>query len=137
MFFQGLPSFEDLLPFIIALSLICLDLIILKIGLVLAKTEEKSSFKWVAASFGIQFGLVFFIGTPLILEGLTGGFSNHGPDIALIILVVIFAAFVDVNLINVIHKIGITRSIIIGIFMMVPITFAMYLIGSNLGNLIF
>jgi hypothetical protein len=137
MFFQGLPSFEELLPFIIALSLISIDIVILKIGLVLTKTQEKSSFKWVAASFGIQFGLVFFISTPLILEGLTGGFSDHGPDIALIILVVIFAAFVDINLINVIHKIGITRSIIIGIFIMGPITYAMYLIGSNLGNLLF
>lgn len=137
MLFQELPSFDELLPFIIAISLICVDIVILKIGLLITKTEEKSSFKWVAASFGIQFGLVFFISTPLILEGLTGGFSNSGPDIPLIVLVVIFSAFVDINLINVIHKIGIKRSIVIGIFIMGPITYAMYLIGSNLGNLLF
>jgi hypothetical protein len=138
MFFQGsLPSIEELIPFIVAISLIIVDIFILKIGLAITKTEEKSSFKWVAGSFGIQFGLVFFISSPMILEGLTGGFSNGGPNPLIISLVIIFSLFIDINLINVIHKIGLKKSIIIGFLIMVPITVAMWLIGENLGSLFY
>ncbi|MFX1390659.1 MAG: hypothetical protein ACFE9Z_11390 [Promethearchaeota archaeon] len=138
MFFQGsLPSIQELIPFIIAISLIIGDIFILKIGLAITKAEEKSSFKWVAGSFGIQFGLIFFISAPMILEGLIGGFSNGGPNPAIISLVIIFSLFVDINVINVIHKIGLKKSIIIGLLIMVPVTIAMWLIGQNLGDLFY
>jgi hypothetical protein len=138
MIFQlNLPPIEEMLPFIIAISLICGDIVIFKICLTISKAEVKSSFKWVAASFGLQFGLIFFISTPIILEGITSGFSNGGPDPGLIVLVVIFSFFIDLNLINVIHKIGLKRSLLVAILIMGPITYSMYLIGSNLGSLIY
>ncbi|MFX1309422.1 MAG: hypothetical protein ACFE8C_06960, partial [Promethearchaeota archaeon] len=105
MFFQtGMPSFDEIIPIIIAVSLIVGDIFILKIGLAITKAEEKTNFKWVAASFGIQFGLIFFISTPMILGGWTGQYSEGGPHPALIALTVIFSAFIDLNVINIIHK---------------------------------
>jgi len=135
VFFE-LPSIEQMVPFIIAILLICGDILILKIGLTITKAEEKKNFKWVAGSFGIQFGLIFFISTPMILGGATGAFSNGGPEPFLIALTVIFSAFIDLHIINIIHKIGMKRSLIITILIMGPITYAMYLIGSNIGALL-
>jgi len=71
VFFE-LPSIEQMVPFIIAILLICGDILILKIGLTITKAEEKKNFKWVAGSFGIQFGLIFFI-TSLVAFILTSG----------------------------------------------------------------
>ncbi|MFX1385629.1 MAG: hypothetical protein ACFE9M_00300 [Promethearchaeota archaeon] len=137
MFFQtGMPSFDEIIPIIIAVSLIVGDIFILKIGLAITKAEEKTNFKWVAASFGIQFGLIFFISTPMILGGWTGQYSEGGPHPALIALTVIFSAFIDLNVINIIHKIGMKRALIITILIMGPVTYAMYLLGSNLGSIV-
>ena len=137
MFFQtGMPSLDEIIPIIIAVSLIVGDIFILKIGLAITKAEEKTNFKWVAGSFGIQFGLILFISIPMILGGWTGQYSAGGPHPALIALTVIFSAFIDINIINIIHKIGMKRSLIISILIMGPVTYAMYLLGSNLGSFI-
>ncbi|MFW9968991.1 MAG: hypothetical protein ACFFDF_02240 [Candidatus Odinarchaeota archaeon] len=135
MFFQ-IPRMEELIPIIFAVCLLLVDIIILKLGLIITKAQEKTNFKWVAGSFGIQFGLIFFISTPMILGGWTGQFSTGGPPIALIILTVVFCTFIDLNVINIIHKIGIIRALIIALLIMGPVTYAMYLLGSNLGSLV-
>jgi hypothetical protein len=135
MLFQ-FPPIEDMVPIIIAVSLLIVDIFILKIGLSITKAQEKTNFKWVAGSFGIQFGLIFFVSTPMILGGWTGQYTTGGPPIALIILTVIFCVFIDLNIINIIHKIGMVRSLIIAILIMGPVTYAMYILGSNLGSLV-
>ena len=135
MLFQ-IPPMEDLIPIIIAACLLLGDILILKIGLSITKAQEKVNFKWVAGSFGIQFGLIFFISTPMILGGWTGQYSEGGPPITLMIFTVIFCGFIDLNVINILHKIGMLRSFIIVILILGPITYAMYLLGSNLGALV-
>jgi len=135
MLFQ-LPPIEEMIPIIIAVCLLVGDILILKLGLTITKAQEKINLKWVAGSFGIQFGLIFFISTPMILGGWTGQYSTGGPPILLIILTVIFCAFIDVNVINILHKVGLLRSFIIVMLVLGPITYAMYLLGSNLGSLV-
>jgi hypothetical protein len=135
MLFQ-FPPIGDLVPIIIAVCLLVVDMIILKIGLAITKAPEKTNFKWVAGSFGIQFALIFFISTPMILGGWTGLYSAGGPPIALIVLIVIFCAFIDLNIINILHKVGMVRALIIAIMILGPVTYAMYLLGSNLGSLV-
>lgn len=135
MLFQ-LPPMEEMIPIIIAVCLLVGDIFILKLGLTITKAQEKTNFKWVAGSFGIQFGLIFFISTPMILGGWTGQYTTGGPPIALIIITVILCAFIDLNIINIIHKIGIVRALIIALLIIGPVTYAMYLLGSNLGSLV-
>ncbi|MDX1798769.1 MAG: hypothetical protein R3255_08975 [Candidatus Lokiarchaeia archaeon] len=135
MLFQ-FPPIGDLMPIIIAVCLLVVDIFILKIGLAITKAQEKTNFKWVAGSFGIQFALIFFISTPMILGGWTGLYSTEGPPIALIVLIVIFCAFIDLNVINILHKVGMMRALIIAILIIGPVTYAMYLLGSNLGSLV-
>ncbi len=60
--------------------------------------------KWVAGSFFIQFGLIFFIFTPMILQGSLGEFGKGFP-IELMVVAVIFSAFIDLQVINVSHYI--------------------------------
>ena len=119
-------------PFIIAISLILVDILLLKIGLAITKAQEKTNMKWVAGSFGIQFGIIFFVGSPLILYGMIGRFDGEG---GMIILVVLFSVFIDLNVINVIHKIGIKRSIVVVIFVVVPIIIALIFLGQSLGGI--
>ena len=137
MLFQtGMPSLEEMMPIIIAISLIVGDIFILKIGLAITKAQEKTNFKWVAGSFGIQFGLIFFISIPMILGGWTGQFSQGPPPPALIVFTIIFCTFIDMNVINILHKIGLKRSFIISILILGPLSFAMYLLGSNFGTIL-
>jgi len=132
MIFQGgMPSLAEMMPFIIAIVLIVVDILILKIGLVITKAEEKKSMKWVAGSFGIQFGMIFFISSPLILYAMMGRFQG---DPAIIAPVVLFSVFIDLNLINVIHKIGLKRSLVVVIFVVGPIITAMVILGNTLGG---
>ena len=134
MFFQ-LPSIGEMIPIIIAISLICGDIFVLKIGLAITKAQEKTNFKWVAGSFGIQFALIFFIGTPMFLSVATGTFSEGPPPLLLIIPTILFSAFIDLNVVNVIHKVGMKRSLIITLLIMGPITAGMWLIGESIGVL--
>jgi hypothetical protein len=134
MIFQW-PSIEEMMPLIIAIILLVADIFILKIGLTITKAEDKTSFKWVAGSFGIQFALILFISTPMIIAGSTGAFSER-PPIGLIIPTIIFSAFIDLHIVNVLHKIGMKRSLIIIILILAPITIAMWLIGENIGILL-
>lgn len=114
-----------------AVMLILFDLLLLKIGLAITKAEVKKSMKWVAISFAIQFGIIFFISSPLILYSMIGEFRG---DQGIIVLVVFFSLFIDVNVINLIHRIGIKRSIVVVIFVVGPIVTAMNLLGQSLGG---
>ncbi|MFX0021907.1 MAG: hypothetical protein ACFE9S_06240 [Candidatus Hermodarchaeota archaeon] len=135
MLFQ-FPSIEELIPIIIAVCLLVGDIFILKIGLSITRAQEKTSFKWVAGSFGIQFALIFFISTPMILGGWTEQYTTGGPPIALIFLTVVFCTFIDLHIINILHKVGMVRSLIIAMLILGPVTYAMYILGSNLGSLL-
>ncbi|UCC20690.1 MAG: hypothetical protein JSV62_05235 [Promethearchaeota archaeon] len=136
MIFQ-LPSIEEMMPFIIAIILLVADIFILKFGLAITKAEDKTNFKWVAGSFGIQLGLIFFISLPMLLSGLMGAYQDEGPHPAIIALTIIFSAFIDLNIVNVLHKIGMKRSLVIVLLILGPLSYAMYLINSNIGTFIF
>lgn len=136
MFFllqTGVLSMDDIMAIIIIVSLILGDILIFKITLKVARAQVKTNMKWVAISFLIQFGIIFFISSPMILMGFAGALPE-GPDPGLIIPIIIIAVFIDFNFINVIHRIGIVKSVIIGIILFVPIFFAMFYLGSYLAN---
>ena len=126
-------------PFITIAVLLLLGVLIFKIGLLVTKANIKTNAKWVFGSFFIQFGLIFFISTPLILAGAIGAFEqgvDQGPDDGLIAATIIFSAFIDVQVVNVIHKIGIKRSLVVVILIIIPITIAMVTLGQNMDKII-
>ncbi len=114
-----------------ALMLILFDMLFLKIGLAITKAEVKKNLKWVAASWVIQLGVIIFICSPLILYGMIG---KLGDDPGIIILVVFFSFFIDVNIINLIHRIGIKRSVVVVFFVVVPLITAISFLSSSGGS---
>jgi hypothetical protein len=132
MIFQfGMPSGGQMSLIISAVMLILFDMLLLKIGLAITKAQVKKKMKWVAASFGIQFGVIFFISSPLLLYSMIGEFQG---DPGLIMMVIFFSLFIDVNVINLLHKIGIKRSVVVVIFVVGPIITAINLLGYALGS---
>jgi hypothetical protein len=132
MMFQLLQmgnNLKGLGPIFLFLGLLVADLVLLKIGLVLTKTKRWKKMKWAVASYFIQFGVVFSIGSPLFLLGIIGAFRG---DPAGIIPVVIISAFVDVNVVNVIHRIGLRRSLVVVVIILVPMIFIMSQLGDVL-----
>jgi hypothetical protein len=107
--------------------LIIADLVLLKIALAVTKTEHWKKMKWATASYFIQFGVVFAVGSPLFLLGMIGAFKG---DPVAIIPIVFIAAFADVNIVNIIHRIGLRRSLIVVIFIIVPMVFIMRQFGD-------
>lgn len=145
MFFQdNLTEMQKYGPFIVAGVLIFAGIVILKIGLALAKAESKTNFKWVAISYLIQYGVTLFVSAPMLLDmylsavecvGQTDCYYE-GPPGGLIAMVVIFSTFLVVNLINLIHKPGLARSFVLTLLILGPIIGANVLIISNIGNVI-
>ena len=131
-----MPSMDVMRPFITIGVLLFLGVLIFKIGLLATKAQVKTNAKWVFGSFFIQFGLIFFISIPIMLGGITGDSSNGGPDDGLIATVIIFSAFIDVQVVNIIHKLGMKRSLIIVILIIGPIAGAMVTLGQNMDTLI-
>ncbi len=111
---------------IITLVLILGSILIFKIGLIVTKAQEKTNMKWVATSFGIQFGIILFISLPLSMSSF-----EEGPPGGIIALVIIFSAFIVTHVINVIHKIGIKRSFVVMLLILAPISFAMAILFSG------
>lgn len=135
MIFQnGMSKEEAVASLIILAALLIGDVFLLKIFLVMTKAEAKRNIKWVGISFLIQFGLIFFICLPLFLVGITGGFDEQGPNPVVIIPFILLSIFIDLNLINVIHKIGIKRSIIVALFISIPIIAAMFILGPLIAD---
>ena len=127
---------STLQPFIIMGVLIVVDIIILKIGLVITKAKIKTDMKNVALSFFIQFGLIVFISTPMIFQGSLGYFDQGLPP-GLIMATILFSAFIDWQIINIVHKIGLKRAFIVVILIIGPMSIAMYLFADNIGEVIF
>jgi len=114
-----------------AILLILFDMLFLKIGLAITKAEVKKNMKWVAISYGIQLGVIFFVCSPLILYGMIGALEIN-PGI--MILVVFFSLFIDVNIINLIHRIGIKRSVVVVFFVVLPLVTAISILSSPGGS---
>ena len=128
MLFQFLNPTSVLAIFIP--MIIVAEIVFLKIGLISVKAEEKNGIKWVAISILIQLGAIFFVSIPLILMGMVGEFGQSGPDIGMIILIIAVGCFLDFNLINMIHRLGFKRTLIVFIFFLIPLL----IIGSIMGG---
>jgi hypothetical protein len=132
-----LPIPPSLFIFIgIIVGMVIFETIILKIGLSVSKAEVRKDFKWVFASFGIQIGLFLFIGSPIYLMLFAGAFQDGPPPLSIIIPLVIAFSVADVNVINVLHEIGIGKSIIVFILVGIPLIFFVIL-GSAFGSMFF
>jgi len=107
------------------------DILLLRLGLVITKAKKRKRMKWVAASFLIQFGVIFIISSPMFLLGFSGAF--HGEP-GVIIPIIILSTFIDLNVINVIHQVGLKRSLVIVLIIILPIIFIMVNLGSVLSN---
>ncbi|MFX0030703.1 MAG: hypothetical protein ACFE8B_15930, partial [Candidatus Hermodarchaeota archaeon] len=137
MLFQD--NIQQYVPFIIAGVLIIGGIVILKIGLAITKAQSKTNIKWVAVSYLIQYGVTLFVSSPMLLDMVIteldcaiNGICDYygGPDPGFIAMAVIFSTFLVLNLINLIHKPGLTRSFILTLLILGPIIGANYLIFS-------
>ena len=130
MFLQ-MFDIEEYLPFISAAVLLGVGIILLKLGLSIFRAQEKTSIKWVAISFFIQFGTAIFISAPLALDKLMAlmeGRKYEGPQAPGFIITLIISIIILINMINLIHKVGIMNSIFIILFVMGPVGGSIYLI---------
>jgi len=107
------------------------DILLLKFGLAITKARERTRMKWVAVSFLIQFGVIFLISSPLFLLGFAGAFKGE-PEVT--IPIIILCTFIDLNVINVIHQVGLKRSLIVVLIIILPIVFIMVNMGSILSG---
>jgi len=107
------------------------DILLLKLGLTITKARERTRMKWVAVSFLIQFGVIFFISSPLFLLGFSGKFDGA---LGVIIPIIILCTFIDLNVINVIHQVGLKRSLFVVLIIILPIVFIMVNMGSILSG---
>ena len=124
---MGNFSIGQLIPFIMMGAFAGGDIFLLKLALVITKAQKRRRMKWVAGSFLIQFGIIFIISSPLFLLGFMGGF--HG-ELDVIIPIIILAVFIDLNVINVLHQVGLKRSFGILLITIVPIIIVMIILGN-------
>ncbi|MEJ2277797.1 MAG: hypothetical protein P8Y70_08640 [Candidatus Lokiarchaeota archaeon] len=103
----------------------------LKIGLSISKAETRKNFVWVLGSFGIQIGLFIFISSPVILMSFAGVYQTGPPVFPLIIVILIFV-IVDVNAINILHKVGIGKSIVVLICLTIPLLFFILMVTTRI-----
>ena len=129
---MGNTSIGELIPFIIMGLFAAGDIVLLKLALVITNAQKRTRMKWVAGSFAIQFGIIFIISSPLFLLGFLGSFRGE-PDV--IIPIVILAVFIDLNVINVLHQVGLKRSFGILLLTFIPIILIMIGLGSMLSQM--
>ena len=142
MYFQGNSmEFGKYVPFVIAGILIFAGIIILKIGLAITKAQSKTSFKWVAGSYLIQYAVTLFLSSPMLLNMILSQMKcielgtpdcYYEGDGGLIGMAVIFSVILVLNLINIIHKPGLKRSFILTLLILGPIIGSNVLIFSNI-----
>ncbi len=125
---------EKLFPIILIVAVAVGDIVLLKLSLVITKAQIRTRIKWVAGSFLIQFAIIFIISSPLFLLGSMGAFNGDGPG-AIIIIIIILSAFIDLNIVNILHQIGLKRSFIIVVLVLVPMVFIMIYLGDMLSQL--
>ena len=119
LFQEGSDPFSDETIFMTLGIMFGLALALLKLGLIVTKAEVRTGFKWVLISFGTQVGIFFFVGGPLMLLGFAGEMEG-GPPVVLIIIFIILALFIGVNLLNVMHQLGMKRALIVFGMMLIP-----------------
>lgn len=129
---MGTPSIDELLPFIIMGAFAAGDILLLKLALVVTKAQKRTRMKWVAGSFAIQFGIIFIISSPLFLQAFMGSFKG---ELDVIIPIVILSLFIDLNVINVLHQVGLKRSFGILLITFVPIIIVMIILGNTFARM--
>jgi len=129
---MGSFNIDDLIPLILIAAFIVGDILLLKLGLVATKAQKRNNMKWVAGSFFIQFGIVFVISSPLFLLGIMGAY--HGEPQGMV-PIIILSIFIDLNIINILHQIGLKRSFVVVVFTFVPIMLIMVIFGMNVSKL--
>ncbi len=112
--------------------LIGVELVVLKLALKATKAQQRTSFKWVFISFIIQISFFGFIAVPFILLGTGGFLGDFGAFVPFMIGILIFYFFLEINLINVLHNIGLKGATIVFILLVVPI----FIIGALIGGII-
>jgi hypothetical protein len=132
LFQNGMGPIEEYLPLIITGVSLLGGFFLFIFGLKIVKAQKRSSIKWAGYSFLIQFGLIFIVGSPLMLLGFAGAYKG-GPE--LMIPVIVIAAFISLNAINMIHQIGLKKSLIVILLILGPITVAMRFLGELVATL--
>jgi len=122
-------SMDFLPPIIIMVAFAAGDVLLLKLGLVITKSQKRTRMKWVAGSFLIQFGTVFIISSPLFLLGIMGAYQGEPQGL---IPIIILSIFIDFNVINILHQIGLKRSLVVVILTFAPIMIIMVIFGSSM-----
>jgi hypothetical protein len=95
--------------------------LIFKLILAAFKAEEKTGIKWVAISYILQLGLILMIASPFILLGFAGVFQKGDPAPGIIVVSIILAIFVDINVLNIIHKTGLAKALGSFFIMIIPL----------------
>jgi hypothetical protein len=112
----------------VIVGMILTDLIMMKLGLTIVKADTRTQFKWVMASFLIQVLTIFIVISPIILILALG----LEPAISNIIIFGVLALFIEINVINILHKTGFGRAIVV--FFLIAIPTVLY--GLFLGFLV-
>jgi len=129
---MGVSPIGELIPFIIMGVLAAVDILLLKLALVVTKAQIRNKMNWVAGSFAIQFGTIFIISSPLFFLGFMGKFQG---DLDVIIPIIILSSFIDLNVINVLHQVGLKRSLGILLLTFVPLMMIMIGLGETLSKM--
>ncbi|MHA1104693.1 MAG: hypothetical protein ACTSPN_03110 [Promethearchaeota archaeon] len=108
-------------------------ILFLKLGLATVKSKAKKGFKLLAISILIQLVMIALLASPFILMGFAGEFEYKDPSPVLIIFAIVLAIFLDLNIINILHKTGLKRAILCFFLMIIPLV-AGVVIGGLLGR---
>jgi hypothetical protein len=132
---MGGPPNEKIVTLILMAGFVVVDILLLRLGLEITNAQKRIRMKWVAVSFLIQFGVIFIISSPMFLLGFAGAFHGGiGAIIPIIIPIIILCTFIDLNIINVIHQVGLKRSLVVVLIIIIPIIFIMVNVGSILSD---
>jgi len=112
---------------------------ILKIGLIISNAEVNREWKKVIISSLIQAGLCFFIMSPLFINMFLDFGSEHGPEgdemAGLIAGLLALGMFINLQVINVFHRVGMKRALIIFIMEVIPVIIIMSIVmGMQFGG---
>ena len=121
------PSTGEIITYsILGVGGMLLCVLFLKMGLAAVKAERRRNFKWLLASFFIQCIVIFMMGSPFILLGFADAMEN-GPPPGIIAFVILTAIFIDMNVINVLHRTGLGKAFLPFLLMAIPIALSVTL----------
>ncbi len=108
-------------------------IIVFKIGLLIVKARERKSIYFVIISVFAQIGTIFLLFIPILLFGVAENWNmSYAPQLTLFI---ILALFIDFNLINILHKLGLQRTAVVFLFFVIPTLIFGILIGNTINNI--